>query len=202
MTTTCSQQSTNNPNLPIDRQVVKDSVYYYLSGISTDDLSDSDLDIIIGKCIARFEDSLVYECDVIYCSLMSSLQHLIRKSWVKDGDDSVGPLKRHREKEGDVEQELEWHTTSGDSNENGWEKLYEYFLNNPSEICECLEVERGNTFGLISIGGTQQDKYEENRYNRNSRTAYDSTSIGNKFSYKREQRRRRSNQRSKYWSRY
>jgi len=202
MTTPCSQQSTNDPNVPIDRQIVKDSIYFYLDGVSADDLPEATLDIIIEKCIGKFEDSLIYDCDVTYCTLLSTLQHLIRKSWVSDGNDSVGPLKRHREKEGDIEQELEWYTTSGDTNENGWERLYDYFLNNPAEICECLEVERGNTFGLISVGGTQQDKYEENRYNSNSRTVYDSTSIGNKFSYKREQRRRRSNQRSKYWSRY
>ncbi|UZV41199.1 hypothetical protein vBVpaMR16F_133 [Vibrio phage vB_VpaM_R16F] len=202
MTTPCSQQSTNDPNLPIDRQIVKDSIYFYLTGITDSELPEATLDTIIEKCIGKFEDSLIYDCDVTYCSLMSTLQYLIRKSWVSDGADSVGPLKRQREREGDIELESEWHITSGDSNENGWEKLYDYFLNNPSEICECLEVDRGNTFGLVSVGGTQKDKYEDNRYNPNSKTLWDTESIGNKFSNRREKSRRYSNQRSKYWSRY
>lgn len=199
MTTKCSQQSDNDPSLPIDRVEVKDTVYFYLDGLSTDDISDATLDKIIEKCIGKFEDSAVYQCDVNYCALMSTLQHLIRKSWVDNGDESVGAIKRQRDKEGNVEQEIEWHSSTG-SVETGWEKLYDFFLANPADICECLEEERGNTFGLISIGGTKQDRYTEVNYDSNTRTLWDTNSIGNKFSYRREQSRRRSNNRSKYWS--
>lgn len=201
MTTKCSQQSDNNPTDPIDRVEVKNSVKWYITGLSEENISDANLDIIIAKCIEKYEDSAVYECDVTYCAVMSTIDYLRRAVWVKDGDDNIGALKRHREKEGDVEEEMEWHSVSGDSSDNGWEKLYDYYLNNPSVICPCLEEERGNTFGLIAIGGTQQDKYVENNYSGNARTVWDTNSIGNRYSYRREQRRRKSNNRSKYWSR-
>ena len=195
--TKCSELSDLDPLLPIDRDSVKTSVRFFMGGITEEDLPDSILSVIVENCILKFEDSQIYTNDVVYCSLLDSLKYLIRQSWAEDGSESTGGLKRRKEKEGGVEYENEYHADSS-STSSGWEKLYDYFISNPADIAPCLEEERGNTFGLISIGGTKQDKSAEVENNLNNKSFWGTSSIGSKFSARREANRRRANLRSKY----
>lgn len=195
--TKCSELSDLDPLLPIDRDKVKERVRFYLSGITEEDLPDLLLSVIIENCILKYEDSQVYEDDVTYCSLMESLKYLIKQSWLESGSESSGGLKRRKEKEGGVEYENEYHADSSGSS-SGWEKLYDYYLKNPSDVAPCLEEGKGNVFGLISIGGTKQDKYIEVENGSNNKSFWGKSSIGNKFSARREVRRRQANRRSKF----
>lgn len=197
--TKCSELSERDPSLPIDTDEVKSSVMFYLEGVTSEQLPDTTLDLIINKAISSFEDNQTYTCDVIYITLLESLKYLIRKSWVDQGENSVGLLKKIKDKEDQVDREIEYESFDGQKAESGWEKIYNYFLKNPEDICPCLKYENNSEFGLIAIGGTQQDKYVKNEWAPNSRTLWDRTSLGSKFSYRRECRRRRSNNRSKYW---
>jgi hypothetical protein len=197
--TTCSESSERDDTLPIDRVEVKDSVMFYLDGVLSSDLSETTLNLIIEKCVGKFVDNQTYTCDVIYCSLLESLKYLIRKSYVQDGGDSVGTLTKRREKDGTTEIEVGYSSTSGQSSENGWEKLYEYFLENPSDICECLQPTYSSTFGLVSIGGTRKDVYDAIENGENNKGMWDRKSIGTKFSSHREYNRREDLNRSKYW---
>lgn len=197
--TVCSDLSTRDSNLPIDRGEVKDSILFYLEGVDDEQLPPERLDQIIEICISRFTDNQTFTCDVIYCALLESLKYLIRKGWVEEGGDSVGNLKRIREKEGSVEEEVEYQSPSSSIVDNGWEKLYNYFLENPSDICDCLKPIYNSTFGLINVGGTQQDKYQEIENGHNNRSMWDKNPLGVKFSARRELRRRKTMTRSKYW---
>lgn len=195
--TTCSDQSDNDESEVIDRDDINSDVRFILGGLSTDDLSDTILTIIQEKCIDKYEDSQIYNCDVTYCTLLDSLKYLIREAWNSTGSETVGDTKKTSEKEGNVSYEDEYYESEDSS--SGWQKLYDYFIENPAEVCDCLEEGRGNTFGLVSIGGTQQDQYLKTESNPNSKSMWGKSSIGTKFSAKREQRRRSANSRSKYY---
>lgn len=197
--TACSEASERDDTLAIDRDEVKDSVLYYLVGVDDTLLPDTAWNVIVEKSISKFVDNQTYTCDVIYDSLLETLKYLIRKAWVEEGGDSVGVLTKNREKEGSVEVELNYNVVDGQTTENGWQKLYEYFRSNPSDICECLKPAYSSTYGLINIGGTLQDKYTEAATGENNRTMWDRGSIGSKFTYRREERRRSNITRGKYW---
>ena len=196
--TTCSDSSTLDPSVAVDRAKVNTKIRFLMGGVSTTSLPDTILTTVLEDCILKFEDSQVYECDITYCTLLDSLNYLIRQSWTDIGADVRGNLKRTKEKEGGVAYEDEYES-SGLVATSGWEKLYDYFLNNPSEICPCLEVERTDTYGLINIGGTKQDKYIETENAPNNKAFWGKGSVGSKFSARRESRRRQSFTRSKYY---
>ena len=196
--TACSDASKLDPKDPIDRDYVKGQLDLLFGGIPSEIPTDV-LDKTIEHCIEKFGDSAIFTCDVIFCSLMSLLKYLIRKSWTDEGGESKGELKRRRETEGNVTLEEEYAVKDSSSKDaSGWEKLYEYFLKNPDEICECLKPEK-NTFGLIKIGGTDANEVEQNESDGSLNTMWDTRPIGNRFSTMRERKRRRSNERSKRW---
>lgn len=183
----------------IDRTKVKADVRFLMGGVDEATVSDALLTQILEDCITTYGDDDTFECEITYCTLMNTLKYLIRQSWLNDGSDSLGSVKRKKEKEGNVTYEDEYYTSeSGSGGGSGWEKMYQYFLKNPAEVCPSLEIERSGAFGLVSIGGTQQDKYVETENNCNNRNFWGSTGVGSKFTSKREVRRRNTNYRSKY----
>lgn len=197
--TACSDISELDPLLPVDRDRVETKVRFLMGGVSTDVLSSATLLLVSEECILKFEDSQIYETDVTYCTLLDVLQYLIRQSWTETGSDVRGSLKSVSEKEGNVAYKDEYESSGQVINKSGWEKLYDYFLINPQEVAVCLAIPRTGTFGLVSIGGTQQDKYIEIENNSNSKSMWGKSSIGSKFSAQRESRRRQTNYRSKTW---
>jgi hypothetical protein len=197
--TACSSASTGDTSVAIDRGSVKENALFYIDGYDTDDLSDTTINIIIEKCINRFEDNETYECDITYCTLLECLKYLIRKSWVEEGSDSVGVLTKIREKEANVESEVNYAIASDTTSETGYKKLYDYFLKNPDEICSCLAPTYLGSFGLIAIGGTKQSQYNIVNSNPDSRNVYDTNYIGTKFTANKERRRRIAQQKSRDW---
>ena len=199
--TTCSSTSTGDSSIAIDRDAVKTNALFYIDGYDSDDLTDTTVNTIIEKCISRFEDNETYECDVVYCTLLECIKYLIRKGWAEEGADSVGILTKVREKEGSVESEVGYTLSDDSSSESGYEKLYEYFISNPDEICDCLAPTYLGNFGLVAVGGTKQNIYESVERDPNGRNVYDTNSIGTKYSANKEKRRRITKRRSKYWVR-
>ncbi|CAM0102065.1 hypothetical protein VPH5P1C_0011 [Vibrio phage 5P1c] len=196
--TECGQEEIDNgvdPSTPIDREQIKKDARYYMGAVGEEDLPDEVLDGIVESCIGKFGDSVIYKCDVLYCTVMNALRYLIRKGWADKGSTS-GTLIGHKEKVGNVEIQNQYSSGSSSSDLNGWEKLYEEFLQNPNHICECLAKSRGS-LGYIKIGGTNREEYLNNEYNSALNTMWDIENSGNKFNERRVWSKQRSRNRSK-----
>ena len=199
--TECGQAALDkgvDPSTPIDREQLKKDARYFMGAVDEKALPEEVLDGIVEACIHNFEDSAIYRCDVLYCTIMNSLRYLIRKNWASNGDTS-GELVSIREKEGDVEIE-EKYSSSNSNQHNGWEKLYEEFLRNPDYICECLAKTRGG-LGYIKIGGTNAEDYINNEFSTKNRTMWDTTSIGDHYNERRTWNRQTNRNRTKRFSR-
>lgn len=180
----------------VDKESIKTKIRFLVGGLTTEDLSDATLSYILDECIVVYTDDQEFLCEITYCTLLNSLKYLIKQSWVEGGG-NVGDVTRKREKEGGVEYEESYSTSYSDS--SGWEKLYEYFRDNPKEVCISLQTERNkNTVGMISIGGTRKDEYDKIENGSNNKSLWGKGSIGSKFSYEREVYRRKREEQSKY----
>ena len=197
--TDCGQAAIDrgeDPTTPIDREQIKKDARYYMGAVGEEDLPSEVLDGIVESCIGKFDDSIIYKCDVLYCTVLNSLRYLIRKGWADKGSTS-GSLIGHKEKVGNVEiQEQYSSSSSGSGSMSGWEKLYEEYLQNPNYICECLAQFRGG-FGYIKVGGTNKEEYLNNAYSTELNTMWDIENLGNKFNERRVWSKRRSRDRSK-----
>ncbi|AUR86334.1 hypothetical protein NVP1084O_127 [Vibrio phage 1.084.O._10N.261.49.F5] len=185
-----------DPSTPIDRETLKTDARNFMGHVGVDVLPEEDLDSIVQTCINKFEDSIIYKCEVLYCVVLNSLRDIIRRGWAESGN-IAGDLVGYKEKEGNIEVSANYSTSAGGSSKGtGWERLYEEFLQNPDYICSCLAKDRGG-FGYIKIGGTKREEYLNNEYNTAAHSMWDIGSSSDKFNERRVLRERRSRNRSK-----
>lgn len=197
--TACSDEAINkglDPSTPIDREQLKKDARFLMGAIDETILPDSVLDGIVEACINNFEDSIIYRCDVLYCTIMATLKYLIRQAWAHDGGSSSKDLVSRKEKVGGVSVEESYSKSNNTNNDIGWEKLYEYFLKHPEEVCECLAKSRGS-IGFIKIGGTDENEYQEIKNDPNTRTMWDINSSVDNYNQRRTKTRRRQRNNSK-----
>lgn len=198
--TNCSQEAITNgvdPTTPLDRNVVKTDVRFYAGGLSEALMPDTRLDIILDNCIAEYEDLLIYKCDITYCTLLATIKDLIRQNWAAEGGSSGTEITSRKEKVGGTEISVGYQQRTGTSaEESGWEKLYEYFIKNPEDVCKCLAKERGS-IGFIKVTGTKQDEYDSNALNNNNRTMWSTGNFIDRFDARRTERQKRVRNRSK-----
>jgi len=200
--TTCSDEAIANgldPSTPIDREQLKKDARFLMGAIEESILPDSVLDGIVESCIHNFEDSIIYRCDVLYCTILATLKYLIRQAWAHDGGSSSKDLVSRKEKVGNVSVEESYSSSSTSNNESGWEKMYEYFLRHPEDVCECLAKTKSG-LGLIKIGGTNQEEYDEIANNPNVKTMWDTGSSVDNYNSRRVEKRKKRRNNSKRFS--
>lgn len=179
----------------VDKESIKTKVRFLIGGLTIEDLSDETLSYILDDCILTYTDDQEFECEITYCTLLNSLKYLTKQSWMDEGGIS-GNVTKKREKEGNVEFEETYSTSSGAK--TGWEKLYEYFRDNPKDVCIRLQLEKNKySVGMINIGGTRKDVYDNIENGANNKSVWSTGSIGSKFSASREYYRIKSESRSK-----
>ena len=196
----CSESSSLNPLDPIDKAYVKDTIVFLLAGMP-ETITDSIFDTVYNKCVdAAGGDSAIYTCDVTYCTLMGIIKYLIRSGWSSGGTVATGALKSRKETEADVTIEEEYDTASTPA-ESGWDQLYEYYIENPEEICECLRPDKSGLASMIKIGGTDANEVFNNDKDPSINTMWDKPSIGTRYSSMRNEKRKAVKRRSKMYYR-
>ena len=175
---------------PLDRDEVKRKVRFYLGNVPEATLPEEILDEMVANCIDKYGDDDTKYCEVVYCSVMSSLRYLIHQSWAQTGSENKDISKRV-EKQGDREIQVYYDASSSSHvSESGWEKLYEEYKAHPEYICESLvDTLADASAGYVKIGGVRQSEYDAIARNRDSRTGWD-RQMDDKFGYRRTTRQR------------
>lgn len=195
----CSENSTLDPLTPLDKVSIKEDITFLLATMP-EAITDAVFDTIYDKCVAKVEDSAIYTCDVTYCTLMGIIKYLIRSGWSSGGTVATGALKRRKDTEAGVTIEEEYDTASTPA-ESGWDQLYEYYIENPEEICECLRPDKSGLASMIKIGGVDANEVANNEIDPTLNTMWDKTSIGTRYSSMRNEKRKAVKRRSKMYYR-
>lgn len=174
----------------IDRNKVAERVRFLMGDVSESQLSQETLLKIIEDCITIYGDDDKFECEVTYCALLKSIRYMINKQNNSQGGDS-GTLIASKEKVGDLSVEKRFSSSSSTNTSSGWEKMYDYYLKHPEDVCPSL-VPEGSGNKLVLIGGVEQDEYERVQSDPNSRNAYD-YNVSHKYNSQRVNRLRRYN---------
>lgn len=148
-------------------------VRYYLAGVSTDVISDEDLNYIIQMML----DSGIAEndCQEKFYATTQTLLWLDRKNSVKSAMSAgSGEVKSRKEKVGEVEV-TESYETGEYASTGGWLGLYNNLIADPTLI-GCTPFITTGSGGSVIIGGADCDPYS-NEYrsrDRRQKAAYDS----------------------------
>ena len=188
-----------DPTAPIDRDQLKKDARFFMGAVTTEDLPEDVLDGIVQSCINKYEDLAIFRCEVLYCTILNSLKYLIRKAWADKGGSSSGELISRKEKVGNITIEDKYSNSSSSSKsdtESGWEKMFNYFLNHPEDVCECLAKSRGK-IGMVVIGGTDKAEYQRISEDPNVRSMWDIESSSDKYNQDRVRSRTRRRNNSK-----
>lgn len=147
---------------------------FWLGNLSTAIISDDDLTRIINNIMT---DTTLSDCDVYYKSTVEILRNLIRRDAAGSaGSVGGGALKKKTEEVGTlrITEEFDVGTSSGTA--NGWDKVLEDLLANPSTIgcaITATPVTGTSASGSVIIGGVSQAAHDKARNNPDARTAYD-----------------------------
>lgn len=195
----CSEEAISkgvDPLSPIDREQLKKDARFFMGAVTTEDLPEDVLDGIVQSCINKYEDLAIYRCEVLYCTILNSLKYLIRVAWADKGGSSSGELTSRKEKVGNVTIEDKYSNSSSSDSASGWEKMFQYFLSHPEDVCECLVKSRGK-IGLVKIGGTNKAEYQRINEDPNVRSMWDIETSVDKYNQDRVRSRTRRRNNSK-----
>ncbi len=173
----------------IDRNKVAERVRFLMGDVSENQLSQETLLNIIEECITIYGDDDKFECEVTYCALLKAIRYMINKQNSNQGGDS-GTLVGSKEKVGELLIEKRFSSDSSSNGSSGWEKMYDYYLKHPEDVCPSLVPDGGSGSGLVLIGGVEQDEYERVQSDPNSRNAYD-YNVSHKYNPRRTNKLRR-----------
>ena len=113
-------------------EIISD-IRFFLGNLSTDDISDADMTIIIEKVVANNPEYT--DCDVLYYSTVEVLRWLIRAQSAGDsGSVGSGAIKIQEEKEGDVRYKTEWYDSGTTTSQSGWSDILDDLLSSPNSI--------------------------------------------------------------------
>lgn len=165
--------------MALDPNAISERVRFLLGNPSEAILPEEILLQIINECIAEIGDDDELYCEVVQCSLMNTLRYLIRQSQIPSSPNG-GTVKRRKERRGRTEIEEEYQ--SGSSVTNGWQDMYDDYLQHPEWICDSLAPDLTNrNFGKVTIGGVRKDIVKGIKKDPNSNTAYDKPRVLRKF---------------------
>ena len=147
--------------MAIDIDSVNDEIRL-ITGVTTEIMSDTDLNNIIQRNINKYGSEDQYLCQVTYYSILDMLKRLMVTSATSvagsSGGGGGGAVKKRREEEGNVEIEIEYDTSTGAASGTSWEDVYNMFVEDPSLVCDELA-----TSGVVSSGvpiiNSSKDRY-------------------------------------------
>ena len=133
---------------------VKVDVRYYLGGIPETTLSDTLLEDIINRTMTRYGLDFNVDddyCKTVYYSILETLKYLIRENISSSASTGGGEIKSRSEKVGDISVKTEY-TDGTDASESRWDTLYDYYLANPTDVCEDLADLAKSSFATVYFG--------------------------------------------------
>lgn len=154
---------------------VKVDVRYYLGGIPETTLSDALLEDIINRTMTRYGLDLNIDadyCKTVYYSILETLKYLIRENISSSSSTGGGEIKSRSEKVGDVSVKTEY-TEGSDASESGWDILYDYYLANPTDICEELTDLAKSSFATVYFGDVSNKEVDRVNSDQDSRDGWD-----------------------------
>ena len=154
---------------------VKVDVRYYLGGIPETTLSDTLLEDIINRTMTRYGLDFNIDddyCKTVYYSILETLKYLIRENISSSASTGGGEIKSRSEKVGDISVKTEY-TDGTDASESGWDTLYDYYLANPTDICEELADLAKSSFATVYFGDVSNKEVDRVNSDQDSRDGWD-----------------------------
>ena len=145
--------------MAIDINSVNDEIRV-ITGVTTETMSDTDLNNIIQRNINKYGSEDQYLCQVTYYSILDMLKRLMvtTASSAAGSTAGGGAIKKRREEEGNVEIEIEYDTSTGAVSGTSWKDVYEMFVEDPSLVCDEL-VSVGVPSSGTPIINSSKDRY-------------------------------------------